>query len=167
MNRATARFRCSDPLAGDFEFADVEDVLDALEAALVSPDTPMLDTARQSWQPVAAHPEIRAAWIERSRFRPPTGTGLTLPELPALAAVAATSGDAESARRREAYARVRGLPVREQVPAEEIPHSGRPLAILVLVGSAVLLGLIGWGIVSLAIRLAAVAAGAAGVAAGS
>ena len=48
------RFRCSDPMAGDFEFADVEAVLDALEAALVSPDTPMLDTARQSWQPVAA-----------------------------------------------------------------------------------------------------------------
>ncbi|MBA3553972.1 MAG: hypothetical protein H0W29_04330, partial [Gemmatimonadales bacterium] len=134
-------------------------MLDALEAALVSPDTPMLDTARQSWQPVAAHPEVRAAWIERSKFRPPSGTGLTLPELPALAAVAATSGDAESTRRREAYARVRGLPVREEIPAEEIPSSGPPrLAILVLVGSAVLLGLIGWGIVSLAIRLAAVAA---------
>ncbi len=137
-------------------------MLDALEAALVSPDTPMLDTARQSWQPVAAHPEVRAAWIERARFRPPTGTGLTLPELPALAAIAAPSGDTESVQRREAYARVRGLPVREEIPAEEIPRSGRPrLAILVLVGSAVLLGLIGWGIVSLAIRLAAVAAGAA------
>ena len=60
-NQMTARFRCSDPLAGDFEFADVQEVLDALEAALVAPDTPMLDTARQSWQPVATHPEIRAA----------------------------------------------------------------------------------------------------------
>ncbi|MBA3259956.1 MAG: hypothetical protein H0T68_10900 [Gemmatimonadales bacterium] len=159
-----ARFRCSDPLAGDFEFADVEDVLDALEAALVSPDTPMLDAVRQSWQPVAAHPEVRAAWIERSRFRPPTGTGLALPELPALAAVAAASDDDEGARRREAYARVRGRPVREEIPAEEVPQSGRPrLATLVIVGTAVLLGLIGWGIVSLAIRLAAIAAQAAGV----
>jgi hypothetical protein len=31
-----ARFVCSDPDAGDFEFADVEAVLDALEAGLVT-----------------------------------------------------------------------------------------------------------------------------------
>jgi hypothetical protein len=158
----TARFRCSDPLAGDFEFADVEEVLDALEAALVSPDTPMLDTARQSWQPVAVHPEVRAAWTERSRYRPPGGSGLVLPELPALAVVSA--GDEESVRRREAFARARGLPVREEIPPEEAPRARRSrAALVVLAGIAVALGLIGWGMVMLAGRLTALAARAAGV----
>jgi hypothetical protein len=160
----TVRFRCSDPLAGDFEFPDVESVLDALEAALVSPDTPLLDTARQSWQAVAAHPEIRSAWIERARFRPSTGTGLALPELPALAAAAA-GGDDEPARRREAFARMmRGLPVRDVVPPEDMPRPRWPrVALLAIAGAIVLLGLIGWGVVTLAARLTAVAAGAAGV----
>ena len=38
---------------------------------VVEPDTPMFDAARQSWQPVARHPEVRAAWAERARYRPP------------------------------------------------------------------------------------------------
>lgn len=157
------RFRCSDPLAGDFEFADVEAVLDALEAALVSADTPMLDTVRQSWQPVAAHPEVRSAWAERARFRPPGGAVLALPELPAMAIVAA-GADEEAARRREAYARIRGAPVREEIPAGEMPPPRRSrVALLALIGLGVLLGLLGWGVVALAGRLAAFAARAAGV----
>ncbi len=163
QDEMSARFRCSDPLAGDFEFADVEAVLDALEAALVSADTPMPDAVRQSWQPVAAHPEVRSAWVERARFRPPGGAILTLPELPAMAIVAA-GADEESAQRREAYARIRGLPVREEIPAEEIPPPRRPrIALLALIGLGVLLGLLGWGVVALAGRLAAVAASAAGI----
>src|ERR687892_1029035 len=97
------RFRFSDAEAGDFELPDVEAVLDALEAALVGPDTPMFDAARQSWQPVARHPEVRAAWVERAKFRPP-GTGLDLPPLPEEA----TRGESdEAATRRVAYALVR------------------------------------------------------------
>ena len=161
--RPTARFRCSDPLAGDFEFADVEEVLDALEAALVSPDTPMLDTVRQSWQPVAGHPEIRTAWTERSRYRPPGGSGLVLPELPALAAVVG-GAEGDAAQRRDAYARARGLPVREEIPPDQMPRPRRPkAALLVLVAVAAALGLIGWGVVMLAGRLTAMAAGAAGL----
>jgi len=71
-----ARFVCSDPDAGDFEFADVEAVLDALEAALLQPATPIFDAARQSWQPVGLHPEIRAAWEARLHYRPPSASGL-------------------------------------------------------------------------------------------
>ena len=41
----------------------------------------MFDAARQSWQPVARHPEVRAAWAERERYRPP-GSALELPPLP-------------------------------------------------------------------------------------
>ena len=53
------RFRFSDP---EFDLPDVESVLDALEAAVITPDTAMFDVARQSWQPVARHPEVRSAW---------------------------------------------------------------------------------------------------------
>ena len=163
-----ARFRCSDPLAGDFEFADVEEVLDALEAALVAPDTPMLDTVRQSWQPVAAHPEIRAAWVRRSSYRPPGGTGLELPALPAVAMVAA-GADREADRRREAYARARALPVREPVQGEQEPP-GRASGwtfVAALVGILGVLGLLGWGIVLLAGKLTGVAARAAGLEGGA
>ena len=75
----TTRFVCTDPDAGDFEFADVDAVLDALEAALVQPATPLFDAARQSWQPVGMHPEIRAAWEARLRYRPPPPPGWACP----------------------------------------------------------------------------------------
>jgi hypothetical protein len=158
-----SRFRCSDPLAGDFDFPDVEAVLDALEAALVTPDTPMLDTARQSWQPVAAHPEVRSAWAERARYRPPAAGPLSLPELPEVSVIVATK-DEGAVQRKEAYARVRGLPVREAIPVEEVPQARRsPVLLLVAVGLVLVLCLVGWAVVSLAGRLASVAARAAGV----
>jgi hypothetical protein len=56
MSDPSHRFRFSNPGAGDFELPDVESVLDALEAAVVEPETLMFDAARQSWQPVARHP---------------------------------------------------------------------------------------------------------------
>jgi hypothetical protein len=139
------RFRFTDAAAGDFELPDVEAVLDALEAALVGPDTPMFDAARQSWQPVARHAEVRAAWVERAKFRPP-GTGLDLPPLPEEAR---TEG-AETAKLRAAYALVmRGnrLPVEEPLPPEPKPR--RTIAVgLVLV--LVLLLLVGLSVVQLA-----------------
>ena len=74
------RFLCSEPEVGDISFADVESILDALEAGLVSSaDTPLFDSARQSWQPVGLHPEVRSAWEVRERYRPPGGSQLTLP----------------------------------------------------------------------------------------
>jgi hypothetical protein len=73
----TARFVCSDPDAGDFEFTDVDAVLDALEAALLQPATPIFDGARQSWQPVGLHP--------RSGPRGKRGSATGLPRLTACA----------------------------------------------------------------------------------
>ena len=63
-------------------FPDIEAILDALEAALVSADTPLFDAARQSWQPVGLHPEVRNAWEARERFRPPAAGRLVMPPLP-------------------------------------------------------------------------------------
>jgi hypothetical protein len=159
MTGGRARFRCSDPMAGDFEFPDVEAVLDALEAALVSPDTPMLDTVRQSWQPVAAHPEVRAAWAGRIRFRPPDGTALVLPELPAPAAIGVGT-ETETRLRQEAYARIR-RPVPDP-PDADSPPAGHSRAVLVALAGLVLLVLIGWGAVALAGGLTLLAARAAG-----
>jgi hypothetical protein len=149
------RFRFSDAAAGDFELPDVEAVLDALEAALVGSETPMFDAVRQSWQPVARHPEVRAAWAERARFQPP-GTGLELPPLPAEREVPA-EGD-ESARRRAAYATVlRGnrIPVEEPVPPEPRPRRSIAAGIVLVVVALLLVGLT---VVQLAVSLVRVAA---------
>jgi hypothetical protein len=150
----TSRFRFSDPAAGDFELPDVESVLDALEAALVTPDTPMFDLARQSWQPTARHPEVRAAWDERARFRPP-GSGLALPPLPPMPVPGESD---EAATRRAAYAMViRGnrIPIEEPLPPE--PKSRRSIAAgLILVVLLVLL--VGLSVVELAGGLVRVAA---------
>jgi hypothetical protein len=150
----THRFRFSDAAAGDFELPDVEAVLDALEAALVAPDTPMFDAARQSWQPVARHQEVRQAWAERAKFRPP-GSGLDLPPLPDEEMPG--MGD-ETSRRRAAYALViRGnrIPVEEPVPTE--PKPARSIAAGLILVLVVLL-LVGLSVVELAGGLVRVAA---------
>jgi hypothetical protein len=150
----THRFRFSDAAAGDFELPDVEAVLDALEAALVAPDTPMFDAARQSWQPVARHQEVREAWAERMKFRPP-GTGLDLPPLPEEGARG--EGD-ESAKRRAAYALVlRGnrIPVEEPVRAEPKPRRSIAAGLILVL---VVLFLVGLSVVELAGGLVRVAA---------
>jgi hypothetical protein len=148
------RFRFSETGAGDFELPDVEAVLDALEAALVGPDTPMFDAARQSWQPVARHPEVRTAWVERAKFRPP-GTGLDLPPLPEEEFRAESD---EGARRRAAYALViRGnrVPVEEPLPPEPKPRRSIAAGLILVV---VLLLLVGLSVVELAGGLVRVAA---------
>ncbi|CAN5847854.1 hypothetical protein BH24GEM1_BH24GEM1_04030 [soil metagenome] len=149
------RFRFSDPAAGDFELPDVEAVLDVLEAALVTADTPMFDAVRQSWQPVARHPEVRTAWAERARYQPP-GLGLDLPPLPTEADLPA-EGD-ESARRRAAYATVlRGnrIPVEEPVPPEPRPRRSIAAALVLVLVTLLLVGL---SVVQLAAGLVRVAA---------
>jgi hypothetical protein len=149
----SCRFRFSDPAAGDFELPDVESVLDALEATLVMPDTPMFDVARQSWQPVARHPEVRAAWAERAKFRPP-GSGLDLPPLPEEE----FRGESDEATsRRAAYALViRGnrIPVEEPLPPEPKPRRSIAVGLVLVV---VLLLLAGLGVVQLAGTLVRVA----------
>jgi hypothetical protein len=150
------RFHFSEPA---FDLPDVESVLDALEAAVVAPETPMFDAARQSWQPVARHPEVRAAWVERARYRPP-GSGLDLPPLPDEADPLDPEAD-EAARRRAAYAVVvRGnrIPVAEPPPPEPKPRRSIAAALAVVL---VLLMLIGVAVVELATGLVRVAARAA------
>lgn len=145
------RFQFSDPV---FELPDVESVLDALEAAVVGPDTPMFDAARQNWQAVARHPEVRAAWVERAKFRPP-GTGLDLPPLPQEDVRGESD---EAAKRRAAYALVlRGnrIPVEEPVLEEPKPRRSIAAGLFLVV---VILFLVGLSVVELAGGLVRVAA---------
>ena len=153
-----SRFHFSDPA---FDLPDVESVLDALEAAVVGPETPMFDAARQSWQPVARHPEVRAAWTDRARYRPP-GSALELPPLPEEASPLDGEAD-EAARRRAAYAMVvRGnrIPVAEPPPPEPKPRRSIAAALAVVLVALMLIGVV---VVELASGLVRVAARAARV----
>lgn len=152
----TMRFVCSDPDAGDFEFADVEAVLDALEAALVEPGTPLFDAVRQSWQPVGLHAEVRAAWENRLRYRPPT-PGLGLPPLPSMTALVRSLPD-DAERRREAFARARtsGLPLPPRVSRDGTPR----FATVGLLWALAILAVVGWIVITFAARLSDVAAAA-------
>jgi hypothetical protein len=141
------RFLCSDPQAGDMSFADVESILDALEAALVSADTPLFDSARQSWQPLGLHPEIRSAWESRERYRPPGGSALMLPTLPAPRAVDVD----EMTLRRAAYSRVRDRA--DAVRVDEVPVRKRRLIAAGWFVAVLLLAVVGWIVVTFAVRL--------------
>ena len=151
-----SRFHFSDPA---FDLPDVESVLDALEAAVVGPETPMFDAARQSWQPIARHPEVRAAWAVRARYRPP-GSALDLPPLPEEDDPLDADAD-EAARRRAAYAMVvRGnrIPVAEPPPPEPKPRRSIAAALAVVLVALMLIGVV---VVELATGLVRVAARAA------
>lgn len=159
-----ARFVCSDPDAGDFEFADVAAVLDALEAAIVAPATPLFDAARQSWQPLGMHAEIRAAWADRLRYQPPGVGGLALPALPSMTALARSLPADEDERelRREAFSRVRSGPPLVEVgtrPRDEGPR----FATLGIVWAILVLAAVAWLVLTLASGLSELAAHAAGV----
>ena len=140
----SGRFRFANPPAGDFELADVDSVLDALEAAVVTMDTPMFDSARQTWQPVGRHPEVRAAWAERARYLPPDAGRVTLPT---------ESGDEpdEPELRRQAWEMVRrGNRVALPEPIAVVGEHRRGTGVLLLLSLLLLIVLLGWGLVSLA-----------------
>jgi len=146
----THRFRFANPPAADIELPDVAAVLDALEAAVVTPETPVFDAARQSWQPVGRHPEVRAAWAERARYLPPGVGRASLPPDPA-------DEPEESELRRQAWEMVkRGNRVPLPKPVVEVGERRRGIGALALAGAVLLLVLLGWGLVSLAGQLSRV-----------
>jgi hypothetical protein len=160
------RFVCSDPDAGDLEFADIDAVLDALEAALIQPATPLFDAVRQSWQPVGVHAEIRSAWEARLRYRP-AAAGLGLPTLPSVTALVRSlpEGGSDGEQRRAAFARLRasaGAP-RPAGPSARAGDRGRRYAVLGVTWALLLLAVVGWALVTFAARLSELAAAAVGL----
>jgi len=146
----SGRFRFANPPAGDFELPDVAAVLDALEAAVVTMETPVFDAARQSWQPVGRHPEVRAAWAERARYLPPGAGRAALPPEPA-------DEPDEPALRRQAWEMVkRGNRVPLAEPVVEVGERRRGIGALALAGLILLVVLLGWGLLSLAGELSRV-----------
>jgi hypothetical protein len=144
----SARFRFANPPAADIELPDVDAVLDALEAAVVTPETPMFDAARQSWQPVGHHPEVRAAWTERARFLPP---GAERAELP----VEEPDGPDEQELRRRAWQSVKeGNRVPLAAPTPERRRRG--VGALAVAGLVLVVMLLGWGVLTLAGQLSRV-----------
>ena len=162
MSPTGSRFVCSDPDVGDLEFADVEAVLDALEAALVEPTTPLFDAVRQTRQAVGLHPEVRAAWEARLRFRPPSGM-LALPELPTLTALVrslpAAAGVSDMADPGMALPTVA---LRRHCARGKGEPAGRRALLATLLAVAVLLLAVGWVVIAVAGRVTNLAAGAAG-----
>jgi len=141
------RFRLSDPDIGELELPDLESLLDALESALVGPETPLFDTARQSWQPVGRHPEVRAAWAERARYLP---QGAYRPELPGPEPD--PDEITEQEQRRQAWEMVK----RGHRPPHRPPR--RPRApMLGVIFVILILGLLAWGVLALAGGLSRVA----------
>jgi hypothetical protein len=144
----SGRFRFANPPAGDFELPDVAAVLEALEAAVVTMETPVFDAARQSWQPVGRHPEVRAAWAERARYLPPGAGRAALPPEP-------TDEPDEPALRRQAWEMVkRGNRVPLEEPVAGVGERRRGIGALALAGLMLLIVLLGWGLLSLAGELA-------------
>jgi hypothetical protein len=157
----TSRFVCSDPDVGDLEFSDVETVLDALEAALIEPATPLFDAIRQTRQAVGLHPEVRAAWEARLRFRPPGGA-LSLPELPSITALVRSLPPAPARPSSSGpTAEVGALPAGRARSAGGAPGWRRLLG--ALLGVAALLLALGWLVLAVAGRVTNLAAAAAGL----
>jgi hypothetical protein len=162
MTAAGRRFICSDPDVGELGFGDVDAVLDALEAALIDPTTPLFDAVRQSRQAVGLHPEVRAAWEARLRFRPPAGP-LTLPEPPSITALVRSLPPAPW------RAEVSDAPVgptlgsRDRGGEGRRPGGGRRAILATLLAAALLLLAVGWVVLAVAGRVTSLAAGAIGL----
>ncbi|HEX7785131.1 MAG TPA: hypothetical protein VF653_02815 [Methylomirabilota bacterium] len=132
------RFLVSNPPADDFQLPDLEALLDALESALVTPETPVFDAVRRSWQPVGRHPEVRAAWAERARFLPP---GAHRPELPPQ------QEDPEEIAEQEQRKRAWDLVKQGHRPSPRRRPRAPMVGVMVVI---LLLGLLAWGVVALA-----------------
>ena len=65
-----ARFRTSTEPGSGLVLPTVDALLDALEAGRLGPDDVVFDVQLQTWMPARAHPELRAAWCERQRYKP-------------------------------------------------------------------------------------------------
>jgi hypothetical protein len=164
------RFRCSDDSGAEFSWDTVTEVLDALEAGVLDPRAHLFDAARQCWQVAGAHPEVRAAWEERRRFRP-ADAACDLPPIEELtpAPPEADPGALDDLARRRlalAYMRQGRTAAAAAVLLGEVPPpvpigpprpAVPPLSAGLLAGAAVILAIVAWGVVQVARGVADVA----------
>lgn len=158
-----ARFRTAREPGTGLVLPTVDALLDALEAGRLGPDDVVFDVQLQTWMPAKLHPELRAAWAERQRFRP-LDDRTSLDQLPDAALTYPALDDSgitpahgtradDLAERRAAF-----RSIRERAPASApTPRAPAPdmrfesvLGHTALVAVLLLLGLVGWAIVGLA-----------------
>jgi len=160
-----ARFRTAREPGTGLVLPTVDALLDALEAGRLGPDDVVFDVQLQTWMPAKLHPELRAAWTERQRFRP-LDDRTPLDRLPDAALAYPALDDAgitpahgtvadDLAERRAAFRAIReGTPAPALVPTPRAPAPDLPLESLLghtaLVAVLLLLGVVGWAIVGLA-----------------
>ena len=128
------------PPGGRLELPDVEAILDALEAAVVTPETLVFDAARQSWQPVGRHPEVRAAWPSGLVFSPPARDARSRPPR-------SPDGPGEQELRHRAWEMVK--PGNRVPLAEPAPAGRRGLGTLAVAALVLVVLLLGWGVLTL------------------
>jgi len=164
-----ARFRTARARGTGLVLPTVDALLDALDAGRLGPDDFVFDAELQTWLRAREHPELRAAWADRERYKPQDDrTALArLPDArlayPVLddAGVTPAKGisDEELESRRAAFrallARPHAAPPPQVVPFPPALPASRPLGETLIGHSAlalalVLLGLVGWSIVGLA-----------------
>jgi hypothetical protein len=158
-----ARFHTArEPVTG-LVLPTVDALLDALEAGRLGPDDVVFDVQLQTWMPAKLHPELRAAWAERQRFRPLDDrtsldrlpdAALTYPALDDAGITPAHGTTADDlAQRRAAFRAIReGAPASAPVsraPAPDMRFQS-VLGHTALVAVLLLLGVVGWAIVGLA-----------------
>jgi hypothetical protein len=155
------RFRTEHQEGTGLLLPTVDALLDALEAGRLGPDDLVFDVRQQAWMPAKSHPDVRAAWEDRQRFRP-LDDRAQLERLPdaALAypmlddagvtpAHGTTTDDLEA--RRAAFRALRAGPAPAPTSATEVVHPVESLlGHTALVAVLLLLGLVGWSIVGLA-----------------
>jgi hypothetical protein len=162
---AQGRFRTSRESGTGLVLPTLDALLDALEAGRLGPEDVVFDVQLQTWMPAKDHPELRAAWLDRQRYRPlDDRTALArLPDArlayPALDDVGVTPAhgitvdDLEA--RRAAFRAMRASPPPTSVPsphapATDVSHLETLMGHTALVAVLLLLGLVGWSIVGLA-----------------
>jgi hypothetical protein len=161
-----ARFRTARETGSGLVLPTVDALLDALEASRLGPDDVVFDVQLQTWLPVRAHPELRAAWADRQRYKP-LDDRTALDRLPDAALAYPALDDAgttpahgtttdDLAARRAAF---RAQRERTPAPAPIVPASPPPthveslLGHTALVAVVLLLGIVGWAIVGLASQI--------------
>lgn len=160
-----ARFRTAREPGAGLVLPTVDALLDALEAGRLGPDDAVFDVQLQAWLPARTHPELRAAWADRQRYKP-LDDRTALDRLPDAALAYPALDDAgttpahgvttdDLAERRAAF---RAL--RERTPAPPVAPVPVPatrveslLGHTALVAVLALLGVVGWAIVGLATQI--------------
>ena len=157
------RFRTAREPGTGLVLPTVDALLDALEAGRLGPDDVVFDVQLQTWMPAKLHPELRAAWAERQRFRP-LDDRTSLDRLPDAALAYPALDDAgttpahgtaadDLADRRAAFRAIRARTPAPS-PMAHAPISEARLESLfghtALVAVLLLLGVAGWAIVGFA-----------------